>query len=383
MRATDEILRRGVAVVDRAAKWVGNAIDRQFDAERFIASNQTPYQVVYRDGIVTLRYYPPLAERTIPVGKESLPVASRARPVPLLLVPPLAANSMIFDLLPHRSLVRYLRARGLAVYLVDWGDPQDSHRHYGVRHYTTELLPGVIAALRKHAGTPALSLMGYCMGGLFALIHAGWARDADIRNIVTIASPIDYHQMGRAGELLRGLNGPVRLVRRFTPFRVHAINPRWMRVPGPVSSLVFKMTNPLGTLQSYIDLLVNLGDREFVTEHETTARWFNRMHDYPGGIVQDFFLRIGVDNQLARGAVYLGRGQTSELSAIDCPLLAIAGEQDQIVPLSAAQKILDVVASSDKQFAAAPGGHAGVFGGSRAPHNTWRIAADWLLPRSG
>jgi polyhydroxyalkanoate synthase subunit PhaC len=106
------------------------------------------------------------------------------------------------------------------------------------------------------------------------------------------------------------------------------------------------------------------------------------MHDYPGGIVQDFVLKVGIGNQLARGKLNLNRDQRVRLDRIDSALLAIAGSGDRIVSIDAARKVLDIVASQDKHFEIAPGGHAGVFGGSRAPATTWTLAADWLLPRS-
>jgi polyhydroxyalkanoate synthase len=382
MRLTDSLIRSAAAVGEQCMQWLSVAVERATDSEAFFAAEQTPFEVLLDDGLMRLRYYPPLEHDHITAGKQELAVARREHAVPLLLVPPLAASTMIFDLLPHRSLVRYLRARGFAVYLVDWGDPDADDVHLGLRHYCTEKLPAAVAALRAHSGRQELSLLGYCMGGLFALIYAGWARDPSIRNLVTIASPVDYHEMGAAGELLQRLRLPTRLVRRFTGFRVHNINPKYLRVPGFAASLAFKLTNPKGTLAAYIDLLMNLGDREYVVEHATTAAWFNRMHDYPGGIVQDFIVRVGLDNALARGEIPLGEERSSLLRGLDCNILAIAGATDRIVPEASARHVLEVVASGDKDFRVAPGGHAGVFGGARAPETTWRWAADWLGPRS-
>lgn len=383
MRLADSLIRRGAAAGEQALQWLSVAIERATDSEAFYAADQTPYEVLLDDGLMRLRYYPPLTEDHIAVGDQELAVARDEHAVPLLLVPPLAAGTMIFDLLPQRSLVRYLRARGFAVYLVDWGDPDADDVHLGLRDYCTEKLPAAVAALRAHAGTQEASLLGYCMGGLFCLIYSGWAQDPDIRNIVTIASPVDYNEIGMAGELLQRLRLPTRLVRRFTDFRVHNIDPKYLRVPGFAASLAFKLSNPGGTLAAYIDLLMNLGDREYVVEHVTTAAWFNRMHDYPGGIVQDFIVRVGLDNALARGEIALGEDRSSLLRRLDCSLLAVAGAADRIVPEAAARHVLDVVASGDKHFRVAPGGHAGVFGGARAPETTWRWAADWLAPRSG
>jgi polyhydroxyalkanoate synthase len=63
-------------------------------------------------------------------------------------------------------------------------------------------------------------------------------------------------------------------------------------------------------------------------------------------------------------------------------LLAIAGTGDKIVTVEAARKVMDIVASHDKWFKLAPGGHAGVFAGSKAPQTTWRMTVDFLKTRS-
>jgi polyhydroxyalkanoate synthase len=73
---------------------------------------------------------------------------------------------------------------------------------------------------------------------------------------------------------------------------------------------------------------------------------------------------------------------TAEFNQVGCSILAFAGESDNLVSVSAAHKVLDIVSSEDKEFCVVPGGHAGVFAGNKAPQNTWRIAVDWLSSRS-
>jgi polyhydroxyalkanoate synthase subunit PhaC len=384
--AWGEVLQRAVATAslagERGLAWVSNAIERRMDGERFIVANQTPFEKIHENGLLSVRKYPPLAEDEIAVGGEIYPVRRQPHRVPVLLVPPLAADPLNFDLLPNRSLVRFLLAQGFRVYLVDFGSPDEDHSHLSLADYTTRMLPEAIEHVRADAGETEITLMGYCMGGLFCLVYAGWSHDPDVRNIVTIASPIDAHQAGIAGRLFEVMNKPLRLAARYVPLRLDDINPRFLRVPGWMSSIAFKLTNPAGTVQSYIDLLMNLWDREYVTEHQTMSAWFNRMHDYPGGIIQDFVLRVGLDNQLAKGRIRLGAEDKALLDRIECSLLAIAGENDRIVTLEAARKVMDIVGSRDKDFIIAPGGHAGVFAGSKAPGTTWLFAADWLSTRS-
>ena len=369
-------------VLERSIAWVSNAIERQADAASFVVADLTPYEVIHSEGLLSVRRYLPLAEAEITVGESVIPVRAKRHRVPVLLVPPLAADPLNFDLLPQRSLVRFLLAEGYKVYLVDFGSPDKDHSHLGLADYTTRMLPSAIAAVRANARVKDLSLMGYCMGGLFCLIYAGWSHDAQVKNIVTIASPIDMHQAGVAGQLLTAMRTPIRLVRRYTGFRIDKLDPQRLNVPGWVSSLVFKLTNPMGTITNYLDLLMNLWDRDYVVQHDTMATWFNDMHAYPGGIVQDFVVRVGIDNALSKGRVPLGKGQESLLDRIDASLLAIAGTSDNIVTVEAARKVMAIVASKDKLFKLAPGGHAGVFAGSKAPGTTWRMAADFLKTRS-
>lgn len=388
MKLVDRVVSRASRVGERGLHWVSNAIERRLNAENFIVAGLTPFETIHSDGLMSVRRYAPLAEDEIAVGDTTRRVERKQQRVPIVLVPPLAATSLNFDLLPNRSLVKFLLSYGYRVYLIDWGDPQADHHHLGLADYTTRMLPEALESIRADSGEPELSLFGYCMGGLFCLIYAGWSHDAQIRNIVTIASPIDSHQIGVAGKLLQMMDVPLRALQRAVPgvkrlpFHGLPVDARWLRVPGWMSSAVFKLTNPLGTIQGYLDLLMNLWDRDYVTEYQTMSTWFNRMHDYPGGIVQDFVLKVGLGNQLAKGKLRLNRDQKVLLDRIDCSLLAIAGTGDRIVSVEAAKKVLDIVGSSDKEFLLAPGGHAGVFGGSKAPQTSWTFAADWLQTRS-
>ena len=375
-------LDQGLALNERAVELANNAFDRMFRPGELVVSNRSEFDLIHQRELLSVRRYRPLQQDEIRLADGSLvPVERPARPVPLVLIPPLAASSVIFDLLPQRSLVRYMLARGYDVYLIDWGEPERDHSHLGIKDYTGEMLPEALAQVRASSGQQDVSLMGWCMGGLFALIYAGLSGDEHIRNIVTVASPVDSRQGGIAGSLMTALNGPARLVRQYTNFRVHNIDPRYLQVPGWVNALAFKLTNPVGSLVTYWDLLTRLWDREFVEAHTTTSTFLNNMLNYPGGIIQDFFVKVGVNNDLSHGRIRIG-DQEADFERIRCNLLVFAGEADSIVRPAAAHRVMDLVRSEDKEFVVAPGGHMGVFGGAKAPEHVWRLAADWLGPRS-
>ena len=93
-----------------------------------VQSGSTPYETLIDGDPMSLRYYPvPHSNEIEMADGERVAVRRKRHPVPLLLVPPLGVTTEVFDLLPQRSLVRYMAARGFHTYLVDWGKPERRH----------------------------------------------------------------------------------------------------------------------------------------------------------------------------------------------------------------------------------------------------------------
>ncbi len=369
------------SLAEKAFWSVIHAIEHKLSAEKFIVSNLTPYEIIHQSGIMSVRHYLPLEEKEILVGKETMAVSRDRKRVPLVLVPPLAATSMIFDLLPQRSVVRYFLAKGFDVYLIDWGDVTEEQNSLSLETYVLDWMPESFEKIRLNSAQKELSVFSYCMGGLLTLMYAAAVRDPDIRNIVTVASPVDMHQIGVAGRLLAMTHRPAQVISRLLDFSLMDLPPKYLHIPGWVSSTVFKLTNPVGSVMSYWELLVNMWDREYVKSHHTMKQWFDDMVDYPGETIKGMAVRMAINNQMARGKMKMGDSH-ADFEKINCAILAFAGDSDKLVSIRAARKILDIVSSEDKEFCVVPGGHAGVFAGSRAPFNTWAISADWLADRS-
>ncbi|MGH8528408.1 MAG: alpha/beta fold hydrolase [Nevskiales bacterium] len=368
---------------DKALKFLSNAIERSFNPQNLVLADKTPYDTVFTQDILSLRFYRPLDDETIDVEGAGIPVQRPAQRIPVVLVPPLAANTLIFDLFPTRSLVRYLTARGFNTYLIDWGEPERQHSHLRFEDYAIKMMSAALEQVRQHSGQQEVSLFGYCMGGLFCLAYAGYVHDDKLKNLITVASPIDAHQAGVAGRLFALMNRPALWVRKYTNFRIQDLSPRLTHIPGGLNALAFKLTSPLAPLKGWLDLLLNMWDREYVEEYTTYNRiWFNNMWDYPGGLVQDIFIKLSVYNTMNRGKFTLADGKVAKLERINCSFLAFGGLSDNLVPIKAARRVMDLISSEDKQFMEVPGGHAGVFCSSVAPTNTWKISADWLAERS-
>jgi len=382
-RLVGSLRSRGLAANDRATQVAANAFDWMFRRRRLVKSGKTWFELIHDDDPIAVRYYglPDETEILLADG-ETLPIQKDKFAMPLVIVPPLGVTTDVFDLLPQRSLVRYMAARGFRVYLIDWGRPKREHAHLGLADYADRFFSAALAKIRKHAGCEDVSLMGWCMGGLLSLMHTGLEQDPHIRNLITVASPIDMHGAGLLGGVGKAVNGPAQLLRRYTDLRLEMLDPARMASSPWLTTLSFKMTDPVGSVTTYWDLVTNLADREFLESYSTTSDYLNHMLMYPGGVIRDMTVQVAVDNKLAAGKIEVG-SRLAELDRIRCPLLAFAGETDRLVAPDVARKLIDVVASEDKEFRVAPGGHMGVIIGSRAQNVVWKQSADWLAERSG
>jgi hypothetical protein len=108
---------------------------------------RTPYEVVFaRDKLEVRRYHP--ADRTI----------QPRHAVPVLCIPPLMVKPFIFDLMPGRSLVRFLLDRGFDVFLVDFGEPDGADALVTLDDYVLDWIPTALAQVRAAAACRDVSL---------------------------------------------------------------------------------------------------------------------------------------------------------------------------------------------------------------------------------
>ena len=320
---------------------------------------RTPYDVVFRRDKLELRRYHH-ADRGIRPRHD----------LPVLLIPPLMVKPFIFDLMPERSLVKFLLHQGFDVFLVDFGEPDGADALVTLDDYVLDWIPTAVAEVRKASGQRELSLLGYCMGGLFALMYLGATPDRGVRNLVTIGAPLDTNKMGLFAWAAKMAGGQVEFLAR-----------RMGNIPGGLSSVAFRLLTPAKNVTRYADLFMNLWDREYVNGFDAMNQWVGQFIDYPQGAFLQFTRDFMQKNQLARGTMKFG-DKVADLRRVRANLLVFAGKTDQIAPADAVRAQLDAVGSTDTSYRIAPGGHMGVFAGHSAPRYVWQPTATWLSSRS-
>lgn len=320
---------------------------------------RTPYAVVHRRQKLEVRRYRRPHARSAP-----------RLDLPVLLVPPLMVKPFIFDLWPGRSLVRFLLDSGFDVFLVDFGEPDSADAGVTLDDYVLDWIPTACAQVRRVTGSRELSMVGYCMGGLFGLMYLGVTRDESVRNLVTLGSPLDVNKMGLFAWAAKMGGGQVEFLAR-----------RIGNVPGGLSSAVFRLLSPTRNVTRYADLFLNMWDREYVNGFDAVDQWIAQFIDYPQGAFLQFVHDFMERNQLVRGKMRFG-GKLADLRRVRANLLAFAGRTDRIAPAPSVRAQVKAVGSRDVRYELVPGGHIGVLAGSTAPKHVWPTLAAWLAARS-
>ena len=361
-----------------------NARQRLLSPDTLVESERTPFEVIFEQEGIRVRYYPPLASTSISVADDEVPVSKQTQRTPLVLVAPLAVNMYIYDLFEKRSVVKYFRARGFELYLIDWGRPGRSQNHFTLSSYFADWMPLLLQQVRNHSGATKLSLHGWSFGALFSYAYTALG-DPDIENLVLVGAPCDYHANGALGKQYQRLSRQLRWVRKRLGFRVHRTPKRFWRSPGWANSLAFKLTSPAASVQGYLELVRHLHDEDYVRNHATNAAFLNNMVAYPGGVMQDIIQYLWTDNLLGRGYLPMqnARGESLRLDAIRANVLMVCGQQDPIVTRDCSTALLKHISAEDITVMDVPGGHMGILGGSSAPRASWAQIADWLTCHDG
>ena len=248
-----------------------------------------------------------MLHRYLPAGE----VAEHGPPV--LLVPPLAAPAMAFDLRRGASFVQHLLAAGRRVYLVDYGP---------IRVEDADL--GIVTAVASPFDISAVPLV------------------APLRPLAAIAG-------GGVSTAVRLLGG----------------------VPAPLTRWAFQLSGFDKYVMKPATVLAKLDDRDFLEQVEAVDHLMAKMNSYPGRLFGQLYHQLFRTNDLARGQLELD-GRQVALADVKVPALLLAGDDDVLAPVRAVRRGAELLTGSPHvRFETAPGGHLGVLTGRRSRTTAW------------
>jgi polyhydroxyalkanoate synthase subunit PhaC len=291
---------------------------------------------------------------------------------PVLLVTPLAAPAICYDLRRGCSLVEHLVDAGRRTYLVEYGAVSFKDRNLGIEHWIDEVLPTAIRAVSAHAGGRPVHVVGWSLGGIFALLTAADDPSLPIGSLTTLGSPFDVRQVPMVAPLrpLLSLTGGRGAISRLYQAAGGA--------PRPLVKWAFQLSSVQKLVTKPLALARNLDDTEFLAQIEAVDRFTANMIAYPGRSFGQLYHRLLKGNALVDGTFELG-DRTIAVAAINTPVLVFAGAADGIAPIAAVRAAVPLLTGSpDVRFEIVPGGHLGMLTGRAARTSTWQVLDEWI-----
>jgi polyhydroxyalkanoate synthase len=290
---------------------------------------------------------------------------------PVVIVHSLVSRSYILDLRPGNSLVEYLTGAGLDVFMLDWGVPDELDADNDLERYVDWYIPRALAAVRRETGQDEVTLAGYCLGGIMASLYAAGHDGARVRNLILMATPVDFNEMGAMVALLReGRLNPDELIDDTG------------NVPADALYSGFYMLAPTVEVAQKATLLENLWNDEFVEGFQAMAQWSRDHVPFPGAAFRQIIELLVRENALMTGSVRLGDRRIDLADARGNVLNAMA-ERDNVVPPSAVEPVMQLVGDpARREELRLPGGHVTFGTGRGAKKVTMPKMAEWIIAHS-
>lgn len=348
-----------------AARFVQEGLERYTENMKFLAEEAKIHHQLRPDPATanTVR----LDLRTMLLRDYS---AADARTPPTIVVAPYAGHSaLIADYHRGQSLVETLLAGGLdRVFLTDWKSATEDMKDFEIAQYLAEL--NVCVDDLAGAGV-RVNLIGLCQGGWMSAMYA--ARfPGKVASLVLAGAPIDTD----AGD------GPVKRMAHACPTSFYkelvAMGGGLMR--GDTMLAGWKNLRPEERyIKNHIELLEHIDESAYVAKEEAFTRWYENPIDLPGRWYLQATVQLFKENRLAKGT-FVGLGRQLNLKDVKCPVYLIAGEQDDITTseqVFEAERLLGTPGNLvEKRLV--PGGHIGLFMGTRTLKEVWPAIAQWI-----
>jgi polyhydroxyalkanoate depolymerase len=287
--------------------------------------------------------------------------------IPTLVHAPHAGHTaMIADYYKGQSLIETLLKNGIAhIALTDWKPATDDMKDLEIDNYLAE----VVVAIDDLGGRA--NLVGLCQGGWVVAMVAARFPDK-VNSLVLAGAPIDTD----AG------SGPIKRMAHESPMSFYeelvALGGGLMK--GKFMLQGWKNMHPeRHYVQDHVDLYEHKDDPVYLKKKETFESWYENPIDLPGRWYLQVIKELFKENRFAEGN-FVALGRRLDMKDITCPVYLLAGETDDITTREQvfdAEKYLGTPKNKiEKKLV--PGGHIGLFMGSRTLKENWPLIARWI-----
>ncbi|MEN4478248.1 acyl-CoA synthetase [Mycolicibacterium cosmeticum] len=326
----------------------------------------SPFQIIESVPMYKLRrYFPP----------DSRPGAATPGP-PVLMVHPMMMSADMWDVTRADGAAGILHNAGLDPWVIDFGSPDQIEG--GMQRNLADHVVALSEAIDtvKKVTERDVHLAGYSQGGMFCYQTAAYRRAQDLASIITFGSPVDT-----LAALPMGI--PPNMGAVAANFMADHVFSR-IDIPGWLARTGFQMLDPLKTAQARLDFLRQLHDREALLPREQQRRFLDSEGwiAWSGPAISELLKQFIAHNRMMSGGFSI-RGDLVTLADIDCPILAVVGEVDDIGQPAAVRGIKGAAPKADVYEYLIRAGHFGLVVGSKAATQTWPTVAAWVKWRNG
>ena len=287
---------------------------------------------------------------------------------PLLVIYSLINRHYILDLLPKVSVIRNLQLQGFDIYATDWGTPSSSYKDMSLETYAHEYVENAVEKIKEVTGSEKVSLLGYCWGGIFALIYSA-IHPESVKNLILHAAPVDLGKRDTPIENWTAHLNADRLVKAFG------------NVPGSFLNMAFILRNPVEALLKYSRFLSEPKSLDEITQFFAIETWLYDSVPIIGGVYREIVNQIYKKNLLIKSKMNVG-GDLVDLKKVTMPVLNIVGSKDDLVPPESSKSVMNVIPNKDKKLIEFPTGHVGLCINQQAHEQLWPEVGRWLSQRS-
>lgn len=287
---------------------------------------------------------------------------------PLLVIYSLINRHYILDLLPKVSVIKNLQRQGFDIYATDWGTPSSSYKDMSLETYAHEYVENAVEKIKEITGSEKVSLLGYCWGGIFALIYSA-IHPENVKNLILHATPVDLGKMDTPIENWTAHLNADRLVEAFG------------NVPGSFLNMAFILRNPVEALLKYSRFFSELKSLDEMMQFFAIETWLYDSVPIIGGVYKEIVNKIYKKNLLIKNKMNVG-SDLVDLKKITIPVLNIVGSKDDLVPPESSKSIMNVIPTKDKKLIEFPTGHVGLCTSQQAHEQLWPEVGKWLSQRS-
>ena len=295
----------------------------------------TPGAVVFRSKLLELIHY--------------APTAAKVRAMPIVIITPCINKFYVLDLVPKKSMIKYLLEQGYDVYITSWKNPDLSMRETAFDEYIVDGVGEAVRVARELSKSEKVHAVGYCIGGTLLSSYMAYEAgrrppgEQPVAHWTLLATLVDFQSPGDIEVFID--EGSV-------AWLIDKMRARGY-LDGQEMAATFRLLRSNSLIWHYLMHGWLYGEplppSDVLYWNMDCTRMAARMHE--------FYLReLYLENKLVKPNALAIRGVPIDLGAVRQPIYQVSAEDDHITPWRQIFRINSIL-PGDKRFVLSNSGH--------------------------